>query len=157
MDAVHGQFGSAFLQRWRFDDALIQVALLHHPPQKSFVHTRAVSAVARADAIVCQTGIGDEHVGYAGVPLDPHPSALFLNLPPERLQALSEGGQAPDGVCVRPEVRSDVRSARRASHAARCVDRGRPSSDVSGATGSNALVTKTSSAVSNVAAERGAS
>jgi hypothetical protein len=25
------------------------------------------------------------------VPLDAHPSALFLNLPPERLKALSEG------------------------------------------------------------------
>ena len=91
MDAVHGQFGSAVLQRWRFDEAFVEVALFHHQPQKSFGHMRAVSAVALADAIVCQAGFGDEHAGYAGVPLDAHPSALFLNLPPERLKALSEG------------------------------------------------------------------
>jgi len=91
MDAVHGQFGSAVLQRWRFDEAFVEVALFHHQPQKSFGHMRAVAAVALADAIVCQAGFGDEHAGYAGVPLDAHPSALFLNLPPERLKAVFDG------------------------------------------------------------------
>ena len=91
MDAVHGQFGSALLQRWRFDESLSEVALFHHQPQKSFSHMRVVAAVALADAIVCRAGFGGEHDAFGTIALEAHPSALFLTVGPERLKQLVEG------------------------------------------------------------------
>jgi putative nucleotidyltransferase with HDIG domain len=85
IDSLHGQFGSALLQRWRFDDSFGEVAQFHHQPQKSFSNMKLVACVALAGSLAIRFGFGREDDAYAQVEPMHHPAAVFLGMKPEHL------------------------------------------------------------------------
>ena len=80
ISGLHGQFGSALMQKWRFADSFTEVAMFHHTPQKSFAHQNIVAVVGLADLVACRLGFGDEQHDFAGADLAEHPSARYLQL-----------------------------------------------------------------------------
>ena len=56
IDTLHGQFGAALLQKWKFEESFCEVAQFHHQPQKSFSHLKLVSAVALSSFTVTEMG-----------------------------------------------------------------------------------------------------
>lgn len=85
IDSLHGQFGSALLQRWRFDESFGEVAMFHHQPQKSFTNMKMVACVALAGSLAVRFGFGKEEDAYAHVEPVHHPAAVFLGMKAEHL------------------------------------------------------------------------
>ena len=85
IDSLHGQFGSALLQRWRFDESFSEVAMFHHQPQKSFSNMKLVACVALAGSLAVRAGFGRQDDPNAHVEPSMHPASSFLGLTAERL------------------------------------------------------------------------
>lgn len=85
IDSLHGQFGSALLQRWRFEESFSEVAMFHHQPQKSFSNMKLVACVALAGSLAVRSGFGRQDDPYAHVEPAVHPASSFLGLTAERL------------------------------------------------------------------------
>lgn len=85
IDSLHGQFGSALLQRWRFDESFGEVAMFHHQPQKSFSHMKTVACIALAGSLAVRAGFGREDDPYGQADPVHHPAAAFLGLKAEDL------------------------------------------------------------------------
>jgi len=90
IDGLHGQFGSALLQKWRFADSFTEVAMFHHTPQKSFAHQNVVAVVALADVVAGRLGFGGEAHDFASANLADHPSARHLGLSAEQIDYASQ-------------------------------------------------------------------
>lgn len=80
VDMLHGQFGAALLQKWRFDESFCEVARFHHQPQKSYTHLKLVACVSLADAVVCRVGYGDDHAAPHSGELEDHPAAALIGV-----------------------------------------------------------------------------
>ncbi len=90
IDGLHGQFGSALLQKWRFAESYSEVAMFHHTPHKSFSHQNLVAVVGLADVIACRLGFGNEHLDFVGSDLSEHPSARHLQLTTAQIDFASQ-------------------------------------------------------------------
>ncbi len=90
IDSLHGQFGSALLQRWRFDDSFGEVAQFHHQPQKSFSNMKLVACVALAGTLAVRCGFGREEDPHAHIEPVHHPASTFLGLTAERLAGVDQ-------------------------------------------------------------------
>lgn len=88
IDSLHGQFGAALLQRWRFDDSFGEVAMFHHQPQKAFGNAKLVACVALAACVATRLGFGGEAEREGAPEPAHHPSAAYLGLSAERLQGV---------------------------------------------------------------------
>lgn len=90
IDGLHGQFGAALLQKWRFAESYSEVAMFHHTPQKSFAHQNIVAAVGLADVVACRLGFGSEQHDFVGADLVEHPSARHLQLTSTQIDYASQ-------------------------------------------------------------------
>jgi len=90
IDSLHGQFGSALLQRWRFDDSFGEVAQFHHQPHKSFSNMKLVACVALAGSLAVRCGFGQEEDPHAHLEPIHHPASSFLGLGAERLAGVEQ-------------------------------------------------------------------
>lgn len=86
IDGLHGQFGAALLEKWRFAESFREVAMFHHQPQKSFAYENLVAATALADLLVCRMGFGSETSDWCDDPLEEHPCARQLGLDGDALE-----------------------------------------------------------------------
>ncbi len=86
--SLHGQFGAALLQRWRFDESFAEVAMFHHQPQKAFNHMKIVACVSLAATLATRAGYGRDQDPFAHVDTEHHPASAFLGLEGERLAGI---------------------------------------------------------------------
>ena len=60
LDTLHGEFGSALLHRWHFDDEFVAVAKLHHDDENLTQHPVEVQVIALANQL--SDAVGDAAV-----------------------------------------------------------------------------------------------